>query len=68
VALVFAQVWFFHYSDVFALGDYVWLVFVRDVLVFVVFVLAARSLRRRRAVEDEDTVLLENELPLRVPS
>jgi uncharacterized membrane protein len=68
VALVLAQVWFFHYSDVFALGDYVWLVFVRDVLVFVVFVLAARSLRRRRAVEDEDTVLLENELPLRVPS
>jgi uncharacterized membrane protein len=67
VALVLAQVWFFHYSDVFALGDYIWLVFVRDVLVFVVFVLAARSLRRR-AVEDEDTVLLENELPLRVPS
>jgi uncharacterized membrane protein len=68
VALVLAQVWFFHYSDVFALGDYIWLVFVRDVLVFVVFVLAARSLRRRRPVEDEDTVLLENELPLRVPS
>ncbi|HEY6604799.1 MAG TPA: glycosyltransferase 87 family protein [Gaiellaceae bacterium] len=68
VALVLAQVWFFHYSVVFALGDYIWLVFVRDVLVFVVFVLAARSLRRRRAVEDEDTVLLENELPLRVPS
>jgi uncharacterized membrane protein len=67
VALVLAQVWFFHYSDVFALGGYVWLVFVRDVLILVVFALAARSLGRR-AVEDEDTVLLENELPLRVPS
>lgn len=67
VALVLAQIWFFHYSDVFALGGYVWLVFARDVLVFVVFVLAARSLRRR-AVEDEDTVLLEHELPLRAPS
>jgi uncharacterized membrane protein len=67
VTLVLAQVWFFHYSDVFALGGYVWLVLARDVLVFVVFVLAARSLRRR-AVEDQDPVLLEHELPLRVPS
>jgi uncharacterized membrane protein len=67
VALVLAQIWFFHYSDVFALGGYVWLVFARDVLVFVVFVLAARSLRRR-AVEDEHAVLLEHELPVRAPS
>jgi uncharacterized membrane protein len=67
IALVLAQVWFFHYSDVFALGGYVWLVFVRDLLVFVVFVLAVRGLRRR-AVEDEDPVLLEDKLPLRVPS
>jgi uncharacterized membrane protein len=67
VALVLAQVWFFHYSDVFALGGYVWLVFVRDLLLVVLFVVAVRGLRRR-AVEDEDTVLLENELPLRVPS
>jgi uncharacterized membrane protein len=67
VALVLAQVWFFHYSDVFALGGYVWLVFARDILVFAVFVLAVRSLRRR-AVEHEDSVLLEHELPLRVSS
>jgi uncharacterized membrane protein len=67
IALVLAQVWFFHYSDVFALGGYVWLVFVRDLLVFVVFVLAVRGLRRR-AVENEDPVLLEDKLPLRVPS
>lgn len=67
VALALAQVWFFHYSDVFALGGYVWLVLARDLLVLAVFVLAARSLRRR-PVEDEDTVLLEDELPLRVPS
>ena len=67
VALVLAQVWFFHYSDVFALGGYVWLVVVRDLLLVLVFVLAALALRRP-AVEDEDTVLLEDELPLRVPS
>jgi uncharacterized membrane protein len=67
LALVLAQVWFFHYSDVFALGGYVWLVFIRDLLILLVFLLAVRGLRRR-AVEDEDTVLLEHELPLRVPS
>ncbi len=67
VALVLAQVWFFHYSDVFALGGYVWLVFARDLLLLVVFAVAALALRRP-AVEDEDAVLLEDELPLRVPS
>jgi uncharacterized membrane protein len=67
VALVFAQIWFFHYSDVFALGGYVWLVFARDLLLVVLFVLATLALRRR-PVEDQDTVLLEDELPLRVPS
>jgi uncharacterized membrane protein len=67
VALVLAQVWFFHYSDVFALGGYVWLVFARDLLLVVLFVLAALALRRR-PVKNQDTVLLEDELPLRVPS
>ena len=66
-ALALAQVWFFHYSDVFALGGYVWLVLVRDLLVLVVFVLAAFELRGR-AAKDEDPVFLENELPFRVPS
>ena len=45
VALVLAQVWFFHYSDVFALGGYSWLVLVRDALI--VF------LRRAHAAESE---------------
>jgi uncharacterized membrane protein len=66
-ALVLAQVWFFHYADVFALGGYVWLVVVRDLLVVALFVLALAGLRRP-AAEDEDAVVLEHELPLRVPS
>jgi hypothetical protein len=66
-ALVLAQVWFFHYSDVFALGGYVWLVLLRDLLVIAVFG-AALSALRARAAEDEDPVLLEDELPVRVPS
>ena len=66
-ALVLAQVWFFHYSDVFALGGYVWLVLIRDLLVLALFVLALVRLRRP-APEDEDAVLLEHELPLRVSS
>jgi len=66
-ALVLAQVWFFHYRDVFALGGYVWLVFVRDLVVVALFALALVRLRRS-AAEDEDSVLLEHEPPLRVPS
>jgi uncharacterized membrane protein len=66
-ALVLAQVWFFHYSDVFALGGYVWLVLIRDLVVLALFLLALFRLRRP-APEDEDPVLLEHELPLRASS
>jgi uncharacterized membrane protein len=67
-ALVLAQLWFFHYRDVFALGSYIWLVVVRDLLLVVLFAFALRSLGRRDAVKDEDAVLLEDELPVRIPS
>jgi uncharacterized membrane protein len=67
-ALVLAQVWFFHYSDVFALGGYVWLVLVRDLLVVALFGVGVRLLRGRRTSKDEDPVLLEDQAPLRVPS
>ena len=66
-ALVLAQVWFFHYRDVFALGGYVWLVPVRDLLVLALFVLVLVRLQRP-APEDQDPVLLEHEPPLRIPS
>jgi uncharacterized membrane protein len=62
-ALVLAQIWFFHYADVFALGGYVWLVLIRDLLVAALFGLALRALHRQ-TVEDEDAVLLEHETPL----
>ena len=67
VALVLAQIWFFHYANVFALGGYVWLVLARDLLVVALFLAALRGLRRE-PVEDEDAVLLEHELPLGVSS
>jgi uncharacterized membrane protein len=63
IVLVLAQLWFFHYGDVFALGDYIWLVALRDVLLLVLFAVLCR-----RAVEDEDAVLLEDEAPVRVPA
>jgi uncharacterized membrane protein len=66
-ALVLAQVWFFHYRDVFALGGYVWLLLARDLLVLALFVLVLLRLRRP-PTKDEDPVLLEDQLPLRVPS
>jgi uncharacterized membrane protein len=62
-ALVLAQLWFFHYGDVFALGGYIWLVAARDLLLVVLFVVLCR-----RAAEDEHAVLLEDETPVRVPS
>jgi uncharacterized membrane protein len=62
-ALVLAQAWFFHYRDVFALGGYIWLVALRDVLVVALFVVLCW-----RAVEDQDAVLLEDEAPVGVPS
>lgn len=62
-ALVLAQVWFFHYRDVFALGGYIWLVALRDLLVVALFAVLCR-----RTVEEEDAVLLEDETPVRVPT
>ena len=66
-ALVLAQVWFFHYRDVFSLGGYIWLVGVRDLVVAALFVVVIARLRGR-AAEHEDPVLLEDEAPVRVPS
>jgi uncharacterized membrane protein len=61
-ALVLAQVWFFHYTDVRSLGGYIWLVALRDLLVVALFVVLCR-----RTVEDEHAVLLEDEAPVGVP-
>jgi Glycosyltransferase family 87 len=36
-ALVLAQIWFFHYRDVFAIDGIVWLVLVRDALLLVLY-------------------------------
>jgi uncharacterized membrane protein len=63
-ALVLAQAWFFHYSDVFALRGYVWFVLIRDLVVLALFLLALLRLRRP-VLEDEDPVFLEHELPFR---
>jgi uncharacterized membrane protein len=66
-ALVLAQLWFFHYHDVHAVGGYVWLVFARNLLVVALFVVTLLALRRR-STKDEDAVLLEDESPVRVPA
>lgn len=46
-AMVVGQLWFFHYRDVFAIGDIVWLVLVRDVLLVVLFAVLAVRLRTK---------------------
>ena len=66
-ALVLAQLWFFHYHDVHAVGGYVWLVFARNLLVVALFVVTLLALRRR-STKDEDAIPLEDESPVRVPA
>jgi hypothetical protein len=44
-SLVLAQIWFFHYSRVFALEDITWLVVLRDALLFALYVLLALRLK-----------------------
>jgi uncharacterized membrane protein len=67
LALVLAQLWFFHYHHG-ALGGYFWLVLVRNVVVVVLYAVVLTRLHGRAAVKDQDPVLLEDESPLRVPS
>jgi uncharacterized membrane protein len=67
LALVLAQLWFFHYADVVALSGYAWLVLLRNLAVVGVFGAALFALSRR-ALEDEDAVLLEHEAPVRIPT
>jgi uncharacterized membrane protein len=67
LALVLAQLWFFHYHHG-ALGGYFWLVLVRDLLVVALYAVVLVQLRARAPVEDKDPILLEDESPLRVPS
>jgi uncharacterized membrane protein len=62
VALVLAQLWFFHYPGLSELSDRNWLVLARDLLLVAVFA----SLLRLTA-KDEDPVLLEDQPPLRAP-
>ena len=46
-AMVLGQLWFFHYRDLFAIGDAVWLVLVRDVLLVALLVVLALRLRTK---------------------
>ena len=63
-ALALDQVWFFHYRSIVELGGRSWFVLARDLLVVALFVVVLR----RESAEDEHAVVLEDELPLGVPS
>ena len=58
VALVLAQVWFFHYGELFSVGDAVWLVLARDVLLVAVYgVLVAAVLRLRTMIPSSSSTV-----------
>lgn len=48
VALILAQVWFFHYHALFALGWPVWLLLVRDLVLVALYAVLAGALTRRK--------------------
>ena len=66
VALALDQVWFFHYGSIVSLAGRSWFVLARDLLVVALFGLVSVRLRRD-AAKDQHPVLLERELPFRVP-
>jgi len=53
-SLVLAQIWFFHYRDVFALDGIVWLVVARDLALAALYVLLLLRLRRRLRCRPQD--------------
>jgi hypothetical protein len=48
LALVLTRLWFFDYPELFALGDPVWLLLFRDLVLVAAFAVLARALRRGR--------------------
>ena len=63
VALVLAQVWFFHYHALFRIDWPVWLLLARDLVLVALY---ARARRCADPLEDQDPVTLEDEPPLGV--
>lgn len=62
LALLAGQLWFFHYSEVFALGGIVWLVVLRDLLLVALYGVLAATLLRTKMPSFSKTVRQE---PLR---
>jgi Glycosyltransferase family 87 len=57
LAMLLGQLWFFHYRELFAVGDLVWLVVLRDALLVVLFaVLSAALLLRTKMPSSSSTV------------
>jgi uncharacterized membrane protein len=63
VAMVLGQLWFFHYRELFALGDVVWFVVARDVVLVALYgVLVAAVLRSRTTIPSSSRTV--DQLPL----
>jgi uncharacterized membrane protein len=55
-ALVAGRLWFFHYRELFALGDIVWLVVVRDLLLVALYGVVVAALARTKMPSSSKTV------------
>jgi hypothetical protein len=65
LAMVLGQLWFFHYRDLFAVGDAVWLVLLRDALLVVLFAVLAGALRLRTKMPSSSSTVDQRSLASR---
>jgi Glycosyltransferase family 87 len=68
LAMVLGQLWFFHYRELFAVGDAVWLVLLRDVLLVALFAVLAAALRLRTKMPSSSRTVDQSPLASSRPS
>lgn len=62
LALVLGQLWFFHYRDVFAVEEIVWLVLVRDVALVALYGVLLVALRRSTKIPSSASSVVQSRL------
>jgi uncharacterized membrane protein len=61
-AIVLGQLWFFHYRELFAIDDVVWLVVARDALLVALFAVLAVALRRSTKMPSSSSTVTQSPL------
>jgi uncharacterized membrane protein len=67
-AMIAGQLWFFHYRELFAGQEIVWLVLARDLLLVALFAVLAAHLRRSTKIPSSSSSVVQSPLRRRRPS